>query len=264
MTFIVILIALLVERFFNCSALRYWQWCNLLHERLMVKLPNYSPYLTLALTVLGPIMLIIGIDWILSHWFYGFLRFLFHIAIVIYCLGPNNLWTHTAVATEASTSGDHKTIQHYFTSAYYQVAAIIFWYGMFGIFGAILYRTIACLSSTVTGHHTGQGTVIHHGTKEADTIQFVLDWIPLRLFTFMFALGGHFVPAFLTWKKHMFHPRANPATMLTECGLAALDVNQATSLPEDGSAEKNALALIDRVLIITLAMVAIIVLLTTL
>ncbi|MCC2667377.1 MAG: hypothetical protein K0S63_1293, partial [Gammaproteobacteria bacterium] len=48
---------------------------------------------------------------------------------------------------------------------------------------------------------------------------------------------------------------------LTECGIAALDVEENHRLPETGLAEQEALALIDRVFVIGLLLIAIVVLL---
>ena len=54
MTFIVILIALLIERFFDWSHLRYWRWYVAYQRIIMQKIPSVSPYLILILSILFP------------------------------------------------------------------------------------------------------------------------------------------------------------------------------------------------------------------
>jgi hypothetical protein len=48
--------------------------------------------------------------------------------------------------------------------------------------------------------------------------------------------------------------------LVSECGIAALDVREGNRLPEDGSAEKAALDLLDRVFVMALVVLAIVVL----
>lgn len=96
-------------------------------------------------------------------------------------------------------------------------------------------------------------------TQRARWVQKILDWFPVRVLGFVFALVGHFTAVFAVWRKNFFTSlRENDAT-LADCGIAAL-ATPSQRLPEDGSLEKNALALFDRALIISLVISAMMIL----
>jgi membrane protein required for beta-lactamase induction len=99
------------------------------------------------------------------------------------------------------------------------------------------------------------------GAALANQVKELLNWLPVRLEAFLFALGGHFTAVFACWKRSLLRgPDANDQ-LLVECGIAALDVFESQQLPETGTIERDALALIDRALIIGLVLLAMIVLL---
>ena len=96
--------------------------------------------------------------------------------------------------------------------------------------------------------------------RQAGIIQSWLDWLPVRVFTFLFALAGHFTKVLKIWQHDVLTmPKFNDI-LLSECGVAALDVMQAEQLPIDGMAEKETISLLDRVFVIGLVLLAVIVL----
>jgi hypothetical protein len=62
------------------------------------------------------------------------------------------------------------------------------------------------------------------------------------------------------WKQHALDTPAVNEVLLSDCGIVALDLTKDNLLPEDGSAEQEAVALLDRVFVITLVLLAVIVL----
>jgi Membrane protein required for beta-lactamase induction len=137
-----------------------------------------------------------------------------------------------------------------FVEAYHRVFAILFWYMVLGPMGAVMYRVVDLCKT--------RGT---YAVSEAAAFQTALDWLPVRVFTFVFALGGHFTNVIAKWKTQVLSKSDVNNVLLTECGIAALDVLEAERIPEDGTAEKETLALLDRVFVMTLVLLAFVVLL---
>lgn len=263
MTFIVIFISLLIERFFDWSHLRRWQGLITFQHAVLKRFKNVSPYLTLAVTIL-PLLIVVGIiNMIVANWLYGFIQLIFHLIVVLYCLGPKNFWANAFASINALVQGDtagdkqslhRQLLNQLFVAANRRVFAIVFWYFILGVVGAVLYRAVS-LSSTDSEQET-----VTELAPSARVIETVLDWLPVRVFTFLFALAGHFVQVLTCWRKLVLLGLSSNETMLTECGIAALGGEEG-QLAEDGSVEKSAISLLDRVFVIVLIIIAIFVLL---
>src|SRR3990167_7177615 len=75
MTFIVILISLLIERFFDWSHLRYWNVYLAYQNKLLKKFPTLSPYFALAFAMI-PLLIIVGLmNLFIFDFFYLFVFF---------------------------------------------------------------------------------------------------------------------------------------------------------------------------------------------
>jgi len=270
MRFIITLIALLIERFFDWSHIRQWHWFNTFQKKVELRFAKLSHPLVFLLTILPPVLMVALVNHLLNGFVFGMLKLLFGIVVLMYCLGPQNFWaqayicitslqgTDSQAAAETlrgmgvTLSKDPQGFHRSFTEALFgeanrRVFAPLFWFVVLGPSGAVLYRCVDICR-------------INSGAA-ATQVQRVLDWLPVRLLTFFFALGGHFVEVFKLWRHDvMTPPKANDA-LLAECGIAGLDVVQSKQLPEDGSAEKEAVALIDRAFVIGLVLLAISVLL---
>lgn len=275
MTFIVTLVSFLIERFFHWGQLRHWQWFMRYQQWLVNKLKLTSPYLLMIGCIVPFIFLVGCIDYLLSHWSLVIIKLIFEILVVMYCLGPNNLWVQTYAGLTALTKEDpslaishvqaafatvtpedsqsfHRSFTHaIFVGAYDRVFAVLFWFVILGPMGAVLYRLVAlCAQSASVGM-----------VPLATQCKQILDWLPIRVFTFIFALGGHFKQVLDCWQHQVLKGLSANYTLLTECGVAALDVLEAERVPEDGSAEKEALSLLDRVFVMSLVILAAVVLL---
>lgn len=270
MTFIVTLIALIIERFFHWGRLRHWRWFYQYQRLLISKISNWSSYTLLAISIL-PLLIIVGlIDSLLGNSLHGILKIIFGVLVLLYCMGPDNLWLQTfnclselhkedpklaidraqsafgIAAPENSQGFHHALVNAIFINANKRVLAVVFWFVVLGPVGAVLYRSV-----TLCAEQSEFGLI-----QAATTIERLLDWVPVRLFSFFFALGGHFMEVFKIWKVDAKTTPNMNDKLMTECGVAALDIKQSNSLPEDGSAEKSALELLDRVLILGLVLLA--------
>jgi AmpE protein len=257
MTFIVTLIALVLERFFHWHHLRQWQWLQRYDQWLNPYTKEWPPYLRLIINI-APSLIIVGvINCLLQGVLYGFLQLIFATIILLYCLGPENLWVqiyHTMNATdkEAGRSVSHETVvRSIFIIANERIFAVIFWFVILGPIGAVLYRLIYIFSTEP----------VFNLTALATQLKRYLDWLPIRLFTFLFALGGNFTAVLAYWKQVVFKGVETNETLLGEAGVLALNLSEGEQFPEAGVAEQQALDLIDRALIIALVLLAILVLL---
>lgn len=247
MTFIVTLLALAIERFFDWTNVRHWSWYYAYQNYIVKRLANSAPYLVLAALVIPLVLAVNLVSFLISGWFYGFMTLLFQIAVLLYCLGPHNLWADTL-----ATKTDHyyKDLNQIFIAANKSVFAVVFWFIVLGPAGAMLYRVVSLATADFARQDTPPVLL-----QSARVLEASLDWLPIRLLTFFFALGGHFTKVFANWRKRITSGLDANDMFITECGAAALGDEQAMSV--DGSAEKNALALLDRTFVITLVFIAI-------
>lgn len=273
MTFIITFIALVIERFFHWSHLRYWRWYSKYQLWIGRRISNWPSYLLLAICVLPLVILIGVINCLFDGWLYGIPKLIFGVLVLLYCLGRENLWVQVFTCINEMQKEDPKAAIEYaqssfgialpknsqafhqeltraiFIEAHERIFAVVFWFIILGPIGAVLYRSIAlCAKESDLGL-----------TQTAAKAQRILDWIPARLFTFLFALGGHFTDVFHLWKKDAKKGVNENDKLIAECGIAALDVEENNLLSEDGAAEKEALELIDRVFMMGLLLLAMIV-----
>jgi AmpE protein len=274
MTFIITLISLVIERFFHWNQMRQWKWF-LNYQRWLChsRLGNW-PAIVLMLIIVLPAALLVGmINCALDGWFYGIFKILFGIAVLMYCLGPQNLWVQVYACIGELYKEDSKnafdcinaafnieplensqTFHEAFTRAIFLAAnkrifAVVFWFVLLGPVGAVLYRSIALMSTEPSTGLSAMALKILH----------LFDWLPVRLMSFIFALMGHFNQVFIPWKHNALKgPESNDA-ILTECGLAAINGKH---LLEGEVTEKEAISLLDRVFVASLMLLAVIVLIT--
>lgn len=255
MTFVVTLIALLIERFFDWSHIRNWSWFLQLQRYIAQRLQGKHPGLIIAASVLPVAIIVALLAYILHGILYGVIGLIFDLAVLLYCLGPQNLWAEVfGVTAKGNQAAADKVfgVKNIFIAANTRVLAVIFWYLFTGVSGAVIYRTIAILAKSGEPEDTRQF---------ADTIEAILDWLPVRFFTFLFAAGPAFKKVLNCWTKNLPTGMSNNENMLTECGVAAINIDDVKN-SANGAMQKAAINLIDRTLIILLVLVAIVILLS--
>ena len=273
MAFIITFIALVIERFFDWHHLRRWRWFGKCLAVLSQRLSAWPSALVFCLAILPPVVLVALLNHALAGWLYGVWKLLFGVFILIYCLGPMNFWAEAykcistlqgddlPVACERARQAFGVTVcdnpqafHRAFTNALFseanrRVFAVLFWFIVLGPAGALLYRLVdICRSSNLTV------------MRPAEQMLAWLDWLPVRIFTLFFALAGHFTKVIQHWRHDVLTAPKMNSIILSECGIAALDVLEADRIPEDGTAEKETISLLDRVFVIALVVLAILVL----
>jgi AmpE protein len=274
MVFIAILLALALERFFDWSHLRRWQWFERYCQMLGASIERFNPPLRLACWILPPVVAIGLAEFILSGWLYGVLRLVFDFVVLLYCFGPANFWAQLYECLQAMYQGDAHLVDVRVKAAFPEVAAptsqalhqtlaraifiegerrvfgVLFWFSILGPMGAVLYRLTAIANTK---------TITEMALLSSKALE-VLDWLPARLLSFLFALGGHFVKVFSLWQKYALQGLESSEILIAETGMAALDLSANKPLPENGEVEKQAIQLFDRALIIMLVVSAVLVL----
>jgi AmpE protein len=276
MTFIVTLIALLIERFFDWSHLRHWRWYTALQHTISQRLPGKAAMIVLAATV-APLLIAVGlISFLLNGTLYGFALLLFQLFIFLYCLGPQNLWADAFAAINALSQGDAKDasdklktlfgitdmksaqsmhkqlLNQIFIQANHRVFAVVFWFVLLGPMGAVLYRAVSLSASSV--HHDGSPEI----AQSALSVENILDWVPVRILSFLFALGGHCSAVLNYWRKQVLNGLNSNDDIMAGCGVAALADEEKRTMAEDGSVEREAISLLDRTFVIVLVLVAVV------
>lgn len=265
-SFIVILVALLVERFFDWSHLRNWKWYGACELAVLKKFPGGSPLFILA----GAILPLVATMWLLQYFFsdigFGLIWPLVQLAVLLYCFGPKNLWADAFASISSLANGNAESaaetlktafnlnsteqpdalqqalISQIVIAANQRIFAVIFWFGLLGLPGALLYRLVSVSAEATEGSVIGAA---------ARTCQEVLDWIPVRLLTFLFALGGNFTRVLACWRQRVMLGLEGNELLMTECGLAAI-TNDGEKMSGNGVMERNAVSLLDRVFVLVL------------
>lgn len=281
MTFIVTLIALLIERFFDWSHLRYWEWYTKYQRMMAARFTNLRSYLLLAAVIAPLVFGTVLIQLILSNFLYGVIELVFQVVVLLYCLGPQNLWADVFACINSFTQENKKEaleklksmfglsdvkdaqkmhqdfLGGIFSQANTRVFAVVFWFVVFGPAGAVLYRAISLSSANNSSQE-----VLPEIAQNAQTTEEALNWLPARVFTFLFALAGHFSNVITCWRKSAGTGLSGNETFIAGCGIAAMGREDQDKFSNDGSVERSAVNLLDRVFCIMLVLVLIVALLS--
>ena len=212
------------------------------------------------------------------------MKLIFSVIILLYCFGPRNLWIDSYASINALLHDEltlatqkiqtafgpidkshdaqvihQQLINKIYTESYQRIFSVVFWFALLGPVGAVLYRSTHLLLSREEPE-TNPNIIKY--SLYIKYIKNLLDWIPTRIFAFIFALCGHFVKTIASWKSHLWQPLAKNDPLIIDCGVAAADIIHNGSIAEDGSAEKSSLALLDRAYVVTLVILALMVLIS--
>jgi AmpE protein len=275
MNFIVLIIALLVERVLGEHAgLRDARWYRAYIERLhgWIGTRSFWSGPLGVLLVVGLPTAATGIVYVLlGSAFLSLLAMLFSVAVLWFCLGPHDLDADVHAWIEAVESGDTDRAAELSSSLVgdtggrisdgillqfnQRTFAVLFWFALLGPLGAVLYRT------TVFARSHGLGTDDPGFSGAATRLQGILDWVPARMIALGFALAGSFEEAVTDWKAYYDHKAAEFWVMngdvIVAAGRGALrfgngeDVDSGKSDPAEA---RSALALTLRTLILWVAL----------
>jgi AmpE protein len=237
MTFITLLLCLSLERFlYKNNLLARFNW----FERYVSKVNQLTQnmpwtqhhYISLLLIIV-PLAILIAVIYYLSAFFiHGLLAFLIGAFVLFYCFGPTNIY---------ETQTPHQGV---FWQANEALFAVIFWYALLGPVAAIIYRLVE-RSAHIHASYPALA-------KPAGQVRAVLDWLPIRLFSILFALAGNFIQTSRYWLDH-FVARVANREFIENAGRIALDMEESVPLTQESYPQSR--KLIDRSLILFLIIV---------
>lgn len=246
MTFLVLLLALLVERFSRWR-LRLQQdifWLRLLDRVELDPDLAGDPRRALFRLVLLPVLVVGVLLALLSLPLYGWLALPLHLFVLIYSLGRGDVLTELRPFREAWRRGDSEAaclvaerdlaveaeeslsllrrVQGYLLwQAYQSFFAVIFWYALLGPVAALAYRLLA-----LTGEHTTLPLLRERSVR----LRHLFDWLPARALALSFALVGNFAAVFRVLLSYLSDREVPAAKLVIEAGRAANEGQEAEVL----------------------------------
>lgn len=237
MKLIVIVLCLLSERFLvHAISHTRFQWFNRFAEQISTRFSKFSPWLVFALVVIPICLVVFTVFYAIKGGLYGLFGFLLSVAIVYYCLGPNNPF----YPIRTSDHSDRDQIECYFVSVNNQLFSVLFWYMLLGPVGAVFYRLSSLTQS------------IPSLKPVALMVTDCLDWIPARMTALFYLLVGNFQSGVKDYFKLFFDLPNNNHALLRVCGIKAIG-----QMLEPEPYMLQAEAIVEHALILFLVMVAI-------
>ena len=247
MSFLVLLLAVWVEKF-SAGRQRIQQdggWLRQLARVEAAPSLQASPWLSLALLVLVPVLLLGVLLLLLKSVAYGWLALPVHLLVLIYGLGRGDVlaalgpfrdaWrrddTEAAylvaardLGVQADEPGELLTrVQGYLLwQAYQSFFAVIFWYALLGPVAVLAYRLLA-----LTTEQAQQVAL----RERAQQLRHAFDWRPARVLASSFALVGDFVSVSRALLHELLNWQISAAQLVDHAGRAA--ANTPASAPGD-------------------------------
>lgn len=243
MKFIVVLIGLLLQLFIRPERINKQGAINHYLEAvqpLLVKFQMQEGWKVLV-GLLAPAVILLSLLHLLFHHSL-ILYFIYSLFILWFCLDFRDLKVEltdyfTAFANEnlvrAQVEAEQFTMkalgqnkeeitravtERLFAQSLTQIFSIIFWFMLLGPFGAAVYFIVATISEKAQKNDLGLYDLLM-----VEYVKGILDWVPVRLVAFTFALISHFAPIMNIWLEHLGSGVAENSLLLVESGLSALN-----------------------------------------
>jgi AmpE protein len=247
MSFLVLLLAVWVEKF-SAGRQRIQQdggWLRQLARVEAAPSMQASPWLSLALLVLVPVLLLGVLLLLLKSVAYGWLALPVHLLVLIYGLGRGDVlaalgpfrdaWrrddteaAYLVAARDLGVQADEpgellNRVQGYLLwQAYQSFFAVIFWYALLGPVAVLAYRLLA-----LTTEQAQQVAL----RERAQQLRHAFDWLPARVLASSFALVGDFVSVSRALLHELLNWQISAAQLVDHAGRAA--ANTPASAPGD-------------------------------
>jgi len=283
MEFIALIIALAVERFVHVdSYISRFTWFKTYMDLMQSALGRTGLFNgTVALiSLVLPIVIVVWIVYCLvASIAWGLIGFVLATIILIYCLGPKDLYTGfeayfiavvrddkearkqaldnlLCIPPEKEADEPRALTKSVFSHFYYALFTCIFWFLILGPLAPVLYRVIAEIHKQAHFKDSPFASIL----PSANMALNIIEWIPVRVAALGFALVGDFHHGFSYWFKHVISGLKESYNFCQEAGLAALGIIHEKDGSHDAAEVKSALLLIDRTLILFVVVTALFVL----
>lgn len=188
-------------------------WAN----KRLSKIPGWSGATSFAVLLALPLLVVLLFGWLAADSLGKLGYFIFEVIVLVYCLGPRSLEpdlmaiinagsdeekraaavhiTAEELSTDKAEAGEQLT-RAVFQQALRRVFAIIFWFAVLGVPGAVLYRLTYWLAED-SGQLGDRQRILFWRMRE------VMEWPVAQLMTLALAIAADFDSVFSAWKK--FH-----------------------------------------------------------
>jgi AmpE protein len=273
----ILLVLLICRGLPDMARLRNFSWWRAWLNQLGAS----SATMALVFGVGLPVLVCALLQVALHSVFFGLTGVVFAVAVLYYCWGPRDLERDVEAVAKAPDStqrlvaaqalrADGQTSELAFTAEALVAAAfnaaltrwfgVLFWFGLLGPGGALLYRLtqmLACIPGLAE-------------RPLARRVAAILDWAPAHLMALALALASNFDAVFTTWRDyHHAHPQGYASFdpgFLDAIARASVDADVAADDEHAQTAHSplialdDAMVLVRRVLIVWLTLIALIVL----
>ncbi len=283
MTLISLLFVLILEYFFRVSVIfeevfKYHKWFPDWFKWITAKFHQswFSDWPGIFIILGTPVLLV----YFISAADQGFLMWLcqlvLSLVVLVYCLGPIDQNEHLGEYFDAMENEELQSAFHHIEDyldlksgqdipentqklgrvvttlillqSNFRYFGVLVYFVLLGPAGALLYR-LTCTFEFATRdeeHSPYQSRLL--------SLRNLLDWIPARITSFLYALAGDFNGVMSSLKRYLFQANNNES-LLKEAGLGALGLDNEIS--DDVIEENNqALSLVSRALVILLVIIA--------
>lgn len=221
MVFIVIVLCLLSERFLlHRGAVNRFDWFLSYAHTIITNTKIPTTGVRLAVIVLPFLLICWFLLLIFNYFLFGLVAFILNIAILIYCIGPENPF-YTAekpiilLNEDPNIDSNDQGLGQYLTQVNEQLFAVLFWYIAFGPVGALAYRLMSL------ARHLEIVNPI------ASRLFNCMDWLPVRITALLYLFVGNFQMGFRYFSTQVYSTPAHNQTLLSHCALQALGTTKA-------------------------------------
>ncbi|MEW5893732.1 MAG: regulatory signaling modulator protein AmpE [Pseudomonadota bacterium] len=108
-----------------------------------------------------------------------------------------------------------------------RLLGVAFWFVLFGPFGAVLFRLTHSLHEYWHAQIPERDQFLGH----VDRLKSLLDWLPVRVIAFSFAIAGNFQGAMECWRNQAWQWRERNEGVLLAAGAGAIGVKIGGAVP---------------------------------
>ena len=240
MSFVVLLLAILVEKFSGVRQRlqRDGGWLRELHKLEASPGLGNKPWWVLFILIALPAA-VLGLLLVVLHPVaYGLLALPIHLLVVIYSLGRGDLLGGLGPFRDAWRRGDLQAAahvaerdlrvtadsgeqllenvqRHLLWQAYQSFFAVIFWYFLLGPVAVLSYRLLA-----LAQEHSQNPALV----ERAGQLRHAFDWLPVRLLAASFALVGNFAAVSRVMLHELLSWDISAAQLIDKAGCAAAEI----------------------------------------
>ncbi|RZA20199.1 MAG: hypothetical protein EOP93_06610 [Lysobacteraceae bacterium] len=210
----------------------------------------------IALALVVPLLVVGLFQLALDQPLWGFVGLLLDIAVLFYCWGPRDLDLDVAAVLDAPDAASRRVaaarlwptgqpvqldgaslVGAVFRNALRRWFGVLFWFCVFGPFGALLYRL------SVLAVERDDAQLAHDTAAGADTWLAILEWPVAQLMTLSLALVGNFDSVMAAWREEgAFGLRHHLLSTAARASVRSEIAEEASDYAESGISESTAIA----------------------